>query len=151
MRQVRRLLAYLASMRTPYQNACSVVGAMLLAVGCDRHSGDSATSVTDARKRGLLVAEYSVPANADLDRYRVLEVWAETVPSLGNTQLVVRLQGPHHGGTHRVQIVGLDEADYRGIWSERGGPPYERWNPPQPLPATLLLTREGRQGQVQRR
>ena len=134
------------------RNVSGALALMVLAVGCARPHGDSSASVTDARRRGLLVAEYAVPSDVDLDRYRVLEVWAEHVPARGDTQLVVRLQGPHHGGWHRVQIVGLDdEAHYRGIWSERGGPPYERWTPPLPLPATLTLTRNGRRVQVEKR
>lgn len=124
---------------------------LFVLAGCSRYHGDSAASAADARKRGVLVAEYAVPSDADLGPYRVLEVWAESLPSGGDTQLVVRLQGPHHGGSHRVQIAGLDESHYRGIWSERGGPPYERWTAPQPLLNILTLTRDDQQVQVERR
>lgn len=50
----------------------------------------------------------------------------------------------------RVRIAGLDEMQYRGIWSERNGPPYERWAAPALLPDTLRLERNGKAVEVEK-
>jgi hypothetical protein len=96
------------------------------------------------------VAEYAIPANADLGDCRPLQVWVERVQPSGERQIIVRLQMRHHGGAMRVRISGLDEMQYRGIWSERNGPPYERWAALDPLPGVLRLEREGKAVEVQK-
>jgi hypothetical protein len=37
------------------------------------------------------------------------------------------------------------------MWSERNGPPYERWAAPSPLPDTLRLEYNGKAVEIQRR
>ena len=125
--------------------------AMFLLIGCRENRGDSSASVQQSRKDGLLVAEYIVPFGADLGEYRPIEVWVETPPGSSEQQIIVRLAGPHHGREPRVQIAGLDDMQYRGIWSERSGPPYERWIAPRPLPDMITLERDGRKIQIQRK
>jgi hypothetical protein len=68
--------------------------------------GSSSASVADARRAGVLTAEYVVPNNADLGRYRPIEVWIEH----GN-RLVVRLKGPHVDTEPRVRVQGLADTD----------------------------------------
>ena len=41
--------------------------------------------------------------------------------------------------------------DYRAIWSERGGPPYEVWVAPNPLPDTLTLERDTKKLELHKR
>jgi len=124
---------------------------MILFSGCREHHGDSSGSVKQSRNRGLFVAEYAVPANAGLGDCRPLEVWVETAPPSGEHQVIVRLDAPHHGGTLRVRIAGFDEMQYRGMWSERNGPPYERWAAPNPLPDVLILERKGKSVEIRRK
>jgi hypothetical protein len=107
--------------------------------------------VEQSRKRGAFVAEYLVPHDAQLGEYRPIEVWAETVAPSRGQQIIVRLAGPHHGSQPRVQIAGFDETQYRGIWSERDGPPYERWAAPSPLLDVLTLERDGKKIDVRRK
>lgn len=109
---------------------------LLLCVGCNRRGGSSSYSVEDARSRGILVAEYAVADGAKLGHYTPLEVWIED-----DRKLVVRLKGPHVDTEPRVNIQGLTDLDYRAIWSERNGPPYEVWLAPDPIPDTLVLQR----------
>ena len=105
---------------------------------CERKShGSSSASVADARSAGVLTAEYVIPANANLGRYRPIEVWVEH-----GDRLVVRLKGPHVDTEPRVRVQGLTDMDYRTIWSERSGPLYEVWAAPNPLPDTLILERD---------
>jgi hypothetical protein len=108
--------------------------------------GSSSASVADARRAGVLTAEYVVPNNADLGRYRPIEVWIEH----GN-RLVVRLKGPHVDTEPRVRVQGLADTDYRAIWSERSGPPYEVWEAPNPLPDTLVLERDSTKIELHKR
>ncbi|WP_146408587.1 hypothetical protein [Allorhodopirellula heiligendammensis] len=110
---------------------------LLLFVGCNRRRGSSSYSVEDARSRGILVTEYAVADGAKLGHYTPLEVWIED-----DRKLVVRLKGPHVDREPRVNIQGLTDLDYRAIWSERDGPPYEVWLAPDPIPDTLVLQRE---------
>ena len=112
---------------------------------------DSSASVRQSRSRGLFIAEYAVPSDAVLGDYRPIEVWAESAPRSTEHWIVVRLKGPHHGGTNRVRIRGFDDTQYRGIWSERNGPPYEMWVAPDPLPDTLSLERDGKHIDVRKR
>ena len=128
-----------------------VVLAIVLLSGCSERHGDSSASVEQSRKRGVFVAEYLVPHDAQLGEYRPIEVWAETVAPSKEQQIIVRLAGPHHGGAMRVRIAGFDETQYRGIWSERDGPPYERWAAPSPLPDILRLERDGKTVDVPRK
>ncbi len=124
--------------------------ALVLIVGCQRYYQTS-VSVDHSRKRGLLNAEYAIPNDGDLGEYQVLEVWAETDRDSAEQHLVVRLKGPHHDTEPRVHIVGLDETQYRSIWSERNGPPYEVWAAPYPLPNVLRLKRGDKQVNLIRR
>jgi hypothetical protein len=128
-----------------------VVLVIVLLAGCREHHGDSSASVEQSRKRGVFVAEYLVPPDAQLGEYRPIEVWAETVAPSKEQQIIVRLAGPHHGGAMRVRIAGFDEMQYRGIWSERDSPPYERWAAPNPLPDVLTLERDGKKIEVRRK
>ena len=114
---------------------------------CERRGhGSSSASVADARRAGILTAEYVVPTNADLGRYQPIEVWVER-----SDRLVVRLKGPHVDTEPRVQVQGLTDTDYRTIWSERGGPPYEIWAAPKPLPDKLVLERDNQKLELQKR
>jgi hypothetical protein len=121
-----------------------LVLASLLLNGCLSRHGDSSSSVRHSRNRGLLIAEYTVPAEVRLGEYRPVEVWVEKRLN-GNREIIVRLKGPHHGDGNpfRVGIAGLDPQQWEGIWSERNGPPYERWRAPNPLPESLTLVRNG--------
>ena len=112
-------------------------------VGCNRSSGTrpSSSSEAQSRGRGLFVAGFDVPAEADLGEYRVVETWVERHPDSGEKRLVVRLNGPHVDREPRVRIAGLDDLQYRGMWSERNGPPYEVWLAPTPLPDALKFQR----------
>lgn len=114
-------------------------------VGCDDtpQSGSSSGSAEQAKKRGILIAQYNVPSNAQLGKYTVKQIWIERHRSSGEDRLVVRLKGPHVDSEPRVNVDGLDyDEDYRSIWSERGGPPYEVWLAPSPLRDPLVLSRE---------
>jgi hypothetical protein len=116
-----------------------VLAVMLLlpfCVGCSRRRGSSSYSVDDARSRGILVAEYIIAPDAKLGYYTPLEVWIEE-----ERKLVVRLKGPHVDTEPRVSIQGLSDFDYRTVWSERNGPPYEVWLAPDPVPDELTLQR----------
>jgi hypothetical protein len=124
---------------------------MVLLAGCREHYGDSSASVEQSRRRGILVAEYAVPANANFGDYRPIEIWVETVAPSGEQQIIVRLAGPHHGRQPRVRLTGFDETQYRGIRSERDGPPYERWAAPSPLPDILRLERNGKTVEIQKK
>ena len=64
--------------------------------------------------------------------------------------LVVRLKGPHVDREPRVRIRGLDDVEYRRIWSERDGPPYEVWLAPNPLPDVLKFYRGDKEVEVRR-
>ena len=125
-----------------------VLAAILFSACSKDH--ESSSSVAQSRERGVLIAAYSVPATADLGDCRLREVWAETARS-GEQEIIVRLDAPHHGGAMRVRIAGLDEMQYRGIWSERNGPPYERWAAPSPLPDKLRLERNGKAVEIERK
>ena len=127
-----------------------LVLAAALFSGCREHHGDSSASVKQARSRGVFITEYAVPAIADLGDCRPIEVWVETASS-GGQEIIVRLDAPHHGGALRVRIAGFDEMQYRGMWSERNGPPYERWAAPSPLPAKLRLERNGKTVEIERK
>ena len=116
---------------------------------CREHQGDSSSSVEQSRERGVLTAEYSIPATEDLGDCRPREVWVENARS-GEQEIIVRLDAPHHGGAMRVRIAGLDEMHYRGIWSERSGPPYERWAAPSHVPDKLRLERNGKAVEIVR-
>ncbi|MEO1971946.1 MAG: hypothetical protein ABGX07_10345 [Pirellulaceae bacterium] len=93
--------------------AISIVISLALVplAGCQQYYQTS-TSVDDARKRGLLKAEYVVPHDADPGDYQVFEVWTETDHASGTEQLVVRLKGPHHGKEPRVQVAGPEQVQY---------------------------------------
>ena len=112
----KRLLAFLASCALLYQNACSVVGANKLfrllrlrqtqwgrfqplqSQGGRSQEGTSRGGVFCAgRMQTWIVIEF-------------LKYGQRAFQPSETHSFVVRLQGPHHGGTHRVQIVGLDEA-----------------------------------------
>ena len=95
-----------------------------------------------SRNRGLLSAEYVVPADAEFGEYRIIEVWTETDPDSQTTQLIVRLRGPHHGTEPRVTIVAPKNVRYLSAWSEPNGPPYEVWAVPEPLPEVLKMHRD---------
>ena len=130
-------------MKSILQLALLVCG---LCVSCRTNpsGGPSSASVDHARERGILVAEYQVPSPSKLERYSVREVWIERHAASESNWIVVRLDGPHVDTEPRVQVAGLDSMDdYRGIWSERSGPPYELWAAPEPLPNPLVLTRDG--------
>jgi hypothetical protein len=127
----------------------SIFLVLALLAGCNPKriiEGDSSFSVGAAKRAGILTAEYAVPENADLGRYRPLEVWVEK-----GTDLVVRLQGPHVDLEPRVRIQGFPAYSHPSIWSEPGGPPYEIWAAPNPLPETLVLEREGKTVTVKKR
>jgi len=126
---------------------------MAIALGaCDiQRRGSSSRSVKDSRSRGLLVAEYLLPPDTILGDYRVIEVWFEADPRSTDRQIVVRLQGPHVDQEPRVRVVGPEDVRYRSIWSERGGPPYETWTAPDPLPEVLTLERDGKRIELRRR
>ena len=122
-----------------------IFAALLFAApaGCEREKGTRPSSSTAAqsRDRGLFVAGFDVPPDADLGEYRLLETWVERHPDSGEQRLVVRLRGPHVDHEPRVRIAGLDDLQYRSIWSERNGPPYEVWLAPSPLPEVLKFQR----------
>jgi hypothetical protein len=124
---------------------------MFLLAGCREHHGDTSASVQQSRKSGQFIAEYSIPPGVEVGGYRPIEVWVECVPPSSEHEMIVRLAGPHHGGTMRVRIAGIDEMQYRGIWSERNGPPYERWAAPSPLPDVLTLEREGKSIEIHKK
>lgn len=108
-----------------------------------RNGSSSSGSIELSAERGMLIAEYIVPEEADMGRYQVKEVWVEHDKAEGKNQLVIRLSGPHVDTEPRVQVAGLDyNEDYLDVWSQYGGPPYEVWKAPKPLPDTLILTRE---------
>ena len=120
---------------------------LLIALGCDaRRVGSSSISTEDARNRGVLVAEYTVPDNAELGQYQPLQVWIEN-----DRKLVVRLKGPHHDSEPRVNVRGRTASDYLSIWSERDGPPYEVWLAPDPIPDTIVLERDSKLLELRRR
>jgi len=131
----------------------SIFAVLLLAAfsGCEHQAGTRPSSSTAAqsRDRGLLVAAFKVPADADLGDYRLIETWVERHES-GEHRLVVRLQGSHVDQEPRVRIVGLDDLKYRTIWSERNGPPYEVWLAPSPLPDVLNFQRGDKEVEVRR-
>ena len=128
-----------------------VVLAVVLLSGCSERYRGSSTSVEQSRKKGVFVAEYLVPRGAQLGEYRPLEVWAEASGPAKEQRVILRLAGPHHGHQPRVQITGLDETQYRGVWSERNGPPYERWAAPSPLPDVLTLERGDKKIEIHRK
>jgi hypothetical protein len=131
-----------------------ILAALLLAAlaGCERETGarPSSSTATQSRDRGLFVAGFDVPADADLGEYRLLETWVERHPDSGEERLVVRLKGPHVDQEPRVRIAGLDDLQYRSIWSERNGPPYEVWLAPSPLPDVLKFQRGDKAVEVRR-
>lgn len=116
-----------------------------LCVACNREERVSSHSIDDARARGVLMAEYAIAEGVKLGDYTPLEVWIEDEGTL-----VVRLKGPHVDAEPRVQIQGLNHLDYRCVWSERNGWPYEIWLAPDPIPETLELKR-GQQATIVRR
>jgi hypothetical protein len=135
--------------------ASMLIVVLLLAValiGCDGGSGTrpSSSSASESKNRGLFVAGFDVPADADLGEYRLVETWVERHPDSGEQRLVVRLKGPHVDREPRVRIAGLDDLQYRSIWSERDGPPYEVWLAPTPLPEVLKFRRHDKEVQVGR-
>lgn len=139
--------------RRPLKSVISIC-AFLAITACNRVPDgwvDSSASVRQSRSRDLFLAEYTIPDGAVLGDYRPIEIWAESDPQSPERRIVVRLNGPHHGGSIRVGIRGFDATQYRGIWSERNGPPYEMWAAPDPLPDTLKLERNGKQIEVKRR
>ena len=132
--------------RTPSVGPYSVANrcALVLISRCGaRDGGSSSTSVEQSRDRGVLVAEYRVPAGAALGPYRPAQVWVENHSASGERRLVIRLDGPHVDTEPRVRVAGLDDTQYRGVWSERNGAPYEVWAAPDPLPAVITLERGG--------
>jgi hypothetical protein len=120
--------------------------------GCGRETGarPSSSTAAQSRDRGLFVAGFDLPADADLGEYRLLETWVERHPDSGEQRLVVRLKGPHVDQEPRVRIVGLNDLQYRSIWSERNGPPYEVWHAPSPLPDALRFHRGAKEVEVRR-
>ncbi len=140
----------LAAMRAWLAKFTLLILVAILLGACREPQRPSSSSVEQSRKRGVLIAEYSVPETADLGDCRPREVWVETARS-GEQEIVVRLDAPHHGGPMRVRIAGLDEMQYRGIWSERNGPPYECWAAPSPLPDKLRLDRNGKMVEIVRK
>jgi|KBSSwiStaDraftv2_1062776.scaffolds.fasta_scaffold2537713_1 hypothetical protein len=138
-------------MSTSLVKSTPLLLAAFLLTSCGEHRGDTSASVQQSLKNSLLVAEYVVPSGAKLADYRPIQVWVESVPPTGEHQIIVRLAGPHHGGTMRVRIADIDEMKYRGIWSERNGPPYEHWAAPTPLPDVLTLERQGKKIEIRRR
>ena len=131
-----------------------ILPALLLAAlaGCERETGasPSSSSAAQSRDRGVFVAGFDVPPDTNLGEYRLLETWVERHPDSGEQRLVVRLKGPHVDQEPRLRIAGLDDLQYRGIWSERNGPPYEVWVAPSPLPAVLTLSRGDKEVEVRR-
>lgn len=126
--------------------------AVIVLLGCSRHpDGPSSASVAHARQRSILVAEFEVPGEVRLGRYEVVEVWVEERGDGRSDQLVVRLMGPHVDREPRVQVEELSPEMYRHIWSEMGGPPYEVWQAPSPLPSSLTLTRNDESITVRRK
>ena len=123
-----------------------VAASVFMLVGCSAsHDQRYSRSVKQSRRRGDFVAEYRVPDSTQLGRYRPVEVWVESVSRRDGDEntIVVRLRGPHADSEPRVHIVGRRiQEDYRGIWSERNGPPYEAWAAPEPLPETLVLSND---------
>ena len=151
-------LGSLGVMRTSLAKISALVLATVLFLGCREHQepllGPSSASIKQARSRGVFIAEYSVPAIADLGDCRPIEVWVETSSSErweGQQEIIVRLDANHHGNTPRVRIVGFDEMQYHGMWSEPNGPPYERWAAPSLLPAKLQLERKGKTVEIERK
>ena len=116
----------------------SILAALLLAAhpGCKRESGarPSSSSAAQSRDRGLFVASFVVPEDPDLGEYRLIEAWVERHAASGEQRLVVRLKGPHVDQEPRVRIAGFDDLQYRNIWSERDGSPYEVGWLPAPFP-----------------
>ncbi|MDA9859024.1 hypothetical protein N9D23_12960 [Rubripirellula sp.] len=124
-----------------------VLISLLLLSGCDtRMVGSSAPSIDDAKSRGTLIAEYRIPDGADLGPYEPIEVWIEN-----DRKLVVRLDGPHVDSEPRVVVRGLSLQDYRDIWSECDGPPYEVWVAPEPIPDSIFLERDSKSIELKRR
>jgi len=149
-------LGSLGVMRTSLEKISRLVLATVLFVGCREHQEPrpSSVSIKQARSRGVFIAEYAVPAIADLADCRLIEVWVETSSSErweGQQEIIVRLDARHHGGAPRVRIAGIDEMQYHGMWSEPNGPPYERWAAPSPLPAKLQLERKGKTVEIERK
>ena len=134
--------------------AVAVSAALLFAllVGCGRETEGrpSSWSIGESRERGLLVAGFDIPAEADLGDYRLLETWVERDPASSELQLVVRLKGPHVDDEPRVRIRGIEDSHYRRIWSERNGPPYEVWLAPIPIPDVLKIYRDDKEVEVRR-
>lgn len=119
----------------------------LLIAGCEDPppKGPSSASVAHADDRGILVGEYHVPPGTKIGKYEILELWIERHEGMEENRLVVRLNGPHVDSEPRVRIEGLDDVeDYRHIWSERSGPPYEVWAAPEPVPDHLTLVGQDR-------
>lgn len=127
---------------TPLVKSVLIVTTLFAISGCE-HRGSSSNSVKQSRSRHLFVAEYSIPFDATLGPYRPVEVWIESGSQSSHKLLVVRLKGPHVDQEPRVQVADLTESDYRAIWSEPNGPPYEVWAAPDPVPDKLTLEREG--------
>lgn len=102
--------------------------------------------------RAVLITEYAIPANVDLSEYRPIEVWIESSKARVQ-QIVLRLDGPHIGGgdLYRVRIAGTGIEQFRGIWSERDGPPYVCWTAPNPIPDALTLEYEGKSVEIHRK
>ena len=139
-----------AIVRVSFTKLAVLIFAAIFCGGCREHHGDSSASVQQSRSKGIFIAEYAVPQTADLGDCRPIEVWVEAAPS-GEQEVIVRLDAPHHGGALRVRIAGFDEMQYRGMWSERNGPPYERWAAPSPLPDKMRLERNGKTIEIQRK
>lgn len=137
------------TVRTPTDLAALGIALIVLCLtlGCDQ-SHPSSVSIEDSQRRGRFIAEYRPVGTTQLGEYRVLELWVEDGSQGAGPWLVVRLKGPHHGAEPRVEVAGVGR--YRTIWSERDGPPYEIWEAPEPLPASLLLEGGGAQGRFVR-
>ena len=141
--------------RVMHHGAAFAIFAAILSValaGCEREAGPrpSSSSAAQSRERGLFVAGFDVPADADLGEYRLLEAWVERHPDSGEQRLVMRLKGPHVDREPRLRIAGLNDLQYRSIWSERNGPPYEVWLAPDPLPDALKIQRGDKEIEVRR-
>jgi hypothetical protein len=140
-------------MRSVVTRLSSLAALSLLALGgCDSENHRySSKSAGRSHERGAFIAEYVVPADADLGRYQVIESWVEVAQRSSERQIVARLKGPHVDQEPRVRIEGFDDSHYRGIWSKPNGPPYEVWAAPDPLPGVLVIEREGKRIELRKR
>jgi hypothetical protein len=90
-----------------------LVLASLLLNGCLSRHGDSSSSVRHSRNRGLLIAEYTVPAEVRLGEYRpVLIMVMETRSELALLALI-RSSGKVYGRNAMVRPTSVGERRIR--------------------------------------